>query len=113
MICTDQFDGTWNVQYLDEPQYSGQMIINAASTSPSVSGTINKNGTPDGSYIGSNIVCPIRPRDMVFKFSLGTGHLGTLTLSLIDSNFGTAPFIEGYYIDDGSGDRGRILLTQP
>lgn len=114
MSCNDDFFGTWAVEYLDEPGYSGRMVISNESGGIAVTGTILKNGRLDGSYSSTDAQCPSEnQRQMSFVYTLGTGNTGRLTLNLSEVDFGQ-PIINGSYVDTGSGgDTGRVRLQRP
>jgi hypothetical protein len=109
-MCNQDFFRRWSVEYLDEPQFSGEIEISQRGGGIFVSGSINKNGTLDGSYTSNDAVCSGRENNfMQFTYVLSTGNTGRLSLSFSASD--GAIILEGTYRDNGGGgDQGRVRL---
>jgi hypothetical protein len=109
-MCDQNFFRRWSVEYLDEPQFSGEMEISQRGGGIVVSGSINRGGTLDGSYTSNDAVCSGSNNFMQFTYVLATGNTGRLSLSLSVAD-STNIIIEGTYRDNGGGgDQGRVRL---
>jgi hypothetical protein len=113
MTCNPDFFGTWSVAYLDEPVFSGTMVVSNQNGRIIVTGSILKNGRPDGSYLSADAQCPNdNDRQMSLSYTLASGDTGRLTLSLAQIDFGQ-PIVNGIYTDSApGGDSGRIRLQR-
>lgn len=108
-MCEQNFFRRWSVEYLDEPRFSGEMEITRNGSDIFVSGSINLDGVPNGSYTASDAVCVGSLSSMRFTYRLSSGDTGRLSLSLSGNN--TNLLAEGTYVDNGpGGDEGRIRL---
>ncbi|MDJ0580045.1 hypothetical protein [Crocosphaera sp.] len=109
----NNFFRSWNVRYIDEPQFSGTMRISRSDGNTNVRGNILRDGVPDGSYVSTSASFPSNSR-LEFNFRLATGDTGKVQLDLREIQVGgivTAVSASGRYQDDGGGDTGRIELS--
>lgn len=109
MQCNRQFVGSWDLNYVDEPDYTGRMEITANGDSIEVNGEILRFGRVDGSYTGSEFRCDDSANEATFRYHLASGHEGTMTLNLLDP-LGT--LVYGLYVDDGNGDEGFVEMVR-
>ena len=107
--CNNNFFQKWSVEYVDEPQYSGEIEISQFAGGIAITGKIARDGRIHGSYTGFDISCPITDQ-MTFKYRLATGDTGVMELNYVNVSITGDPFIRGSYDDTGNGDAGDILL---
>ena len=113
MTGDNNFYREWQVQYTDEPQYSGTISISRVGGNTQVSGQISRNGSPDGSYVSTSVNFPNAKR-LSLNFVLATGHTGKIDLDLAETMVGgvvVSVSASGNYQDDNGGDTGRLSLT--
>lgn len=112
--CNTAFAGTWSAEYLDEPEYSGEVEVKLLVGGVEVSGIIYKNGNRDGTWTGRAIYCDFPDGShmhLIYTIEdLNGNHWeGKLDVAVFDYGDGRK-HIHGYYDDDGNGDRGEITM---